>query len=101
MNFVRRATPKTVPAVLAGDFNCSSWAEEYQYMEKELSWTRVMTQQTRLDHVFGFCHDNSYEFRPESSTVGIYKRIKVGEASTALSDHTGFLTTVLIRPRAR
>ncbi|MHC4515739.1 MAG: endonuclease/exonuclease/phosphatase family protein [Planctomycetota bacterium] len=97
VSFVRQATPKTVPAVLAGDFNCADWAEEYRHMQKELAWTRVMTQETRLDHVFGFCHDKSYEFRPDGDTVSIFKTIQVGAASTSLSDHSGFLTTLVIR----
>ena len=58
--------------------------------------TRVMVGESRIDHIFART-DDRYAFEV-IKTEPIEAAVKLGEKEISLSDHTGYMSTITIRP---
>lgn len=116
--FVREARVPGAPAFVVGDFNTRPGAPDYTLAVSEGPLQRVMALASEIDHVFGV-PDRALRYRalgtlelggripsarPEvflSRAPGLAElwRMAFGRpASTRLSDHPGYLSTVRVTP---
>jgi len=94
--FISRSTLNSVPAILAGDFNSRPGTEVYEFALDSGQLTRMMSIDTRIDHIFAV-RNPKYSFEV-LETHPIDRKIPVSGGETRLSDHTGYLSTIRIRP---
>lgn len=95
-DFVQRSRIPEGPAVLVGDLNCEPGDPEYAVAIEGARMMRAMEGDSRVDHIFaaaGAGHTvHVIKTEPIEATV------KLGERELSLSDHTGYLSTIEIRP---
>jgi len=94
--FVSRSALNSVPAILAGDLNSRPGTEVYEFALNSGQLTRMMSIDTRIDHIFAI-RNPKYSFEV-LETHPIDRKIPVPGGETRLSDHTGYLSTIRIRP---
>lgn len=97
--FINTATVKTAPAIAVGDYNVEPTEPGFQSLVEEARLERMMTIDTRIDHIFAVGND-LYTF-DVVETVPIKKVIDVPGGSIGLSDHTGYMSTIHIQPAAK
>ena len=94
--FIRATATGTAPAFQVGDMNCRPNSKEYEIVTGQAGLVRLMTIDSRIDHIFGV-KDERYVFEV-IHTASIERRIPVPGGETRLSDHTGYMSTIRIRP---
>jgi endonuclease/exonuclease/phosphatase family metal-dependent hydrolase len=95
-DFIRRSHCGTAPALLAGDMNCRPGDAEFEAAVNGAGLQRVMLGESRIDHLFART-DERYVF-DVTQTEPIEAVVKLGEKEISLSDHTGYMSTITIRP---
>ena len=98
--FVLGATPRSIPALLMGDFNDGPGEPAYQAVVERVDANVLCNSDWRLDHIFGVRASGPYRARPVGERVPLVGGVTVGGKSHALSDHTGYLVEVEIVPLA-
>jgi endonuclease/exonuclease/phosphatase family metal-dependent hydrolase len=95
--FINTASLKTAPALSVGDYNIRPEEPHYQTLVEEAAFNRMMTIDTRIDHIFAVESD-LYIF-DVLETVPIKADVPLKDGKTdRLSDHTGYMSTIRIRP---
>lgn len=94
--FVRASATGTSPAFVVGDMNCRPGSVDFETAVAQANLERLMTMDTGIDHILAI-ENPRYVFEVVD-TKPIEKMIPVGDRTTALSDHTGYLSTVRIVP---
>lgn len=97
-DFMMRSQCGTTPALLAGDMNCRPGDLEFETAVNGAGLQRVMQGASRIDHIFAR-RDERY-IVDVVKTEPIEANVKLGEKEIALSDHTGYMSTIEIRPVA-
>ncbi len=95
-DFIKRSHSVSAPALLAGDMNCRIEDTEFQTAVNGAGLERVMVGESRIDHLFART-DERYAFEV-LRTEPIEAVVKLGEKEISLSDHTGYMSTITIRP---
>lgn len=95
-SFVSGSRCGTVPALVVGDMNCRPGDEDFEAAVQGAKLLRLMDGDSRIDHIFGVA-DRRYEFEVVA-TEPIAATVKLGDKEISLSDHTGYLSTIAIRP---
>lgn len=95
-DFIGRSHSGTAPALLAGDMNCRPGDAEFEAAVNGAGLQRVMLGESRIDHLFART-DARYTF-DVVATEPIEAMVKLGEKEISLSDHTGYMSTITIRP---
>ncbi|MBI4557083.1 MAG: endonuclease/exonuclease/phosphatase family protein [Candidatus Hydrogenedentes bacterium] len=93
-DFINRVATGNGPAIALGDFNCRPDSEAYQAIVEGAILQRMMTVDSRIDHIFGVGNDR-YHFEALNSE-SIDGEIEANGHRTELSDHSGYLSTVRI-----
>ena len=93
--FVGASATRTSPAFLVGDMNCRPNSQEYQIAADDGRLTRLMSQASRIDHVFGV-RNARYTF-DVVDTVPIHRNITVSGGQSRLSDHTGYMSEIQVQ----
>lgn len=96
--YIREAATGTSPAFAVGDFNCRAGTPQYDAVINGAGLERLMTIETRIDHVFGVANPR-YVFEV-LETVPVEKGIDQGGGEFRLSDHTGYMSTIRVTPKA-
>lgn len=94
--FIRKSRCPTAPAILAGDMNCRPGDADFGTAVSGAALVRVMQGESRIDHLF-FASNPAYTV-DVAGTTPIEDTVKLGEKMLALSDHTGYMSTITIRP---
>ena len=101
--FATGATPHTVPALLAGDFNCGYGraGTDGDFLQYVMRWEPMLQRRYGFDHIFARSHGGSYRFTA-TGELAFSGHTTVGEPPLpiSLSDHTGLLAEVRIEPPA-
>ncbi|MFO7975783.1 MAG: endonuclease/exonuclease/phosphatase family protein [Candidatus Hydrogenedentota bacterium] len=97
--FINAAALNTVPTLSVGDYNVEPSEPQYQTLVEEANLERMMTMDTRIDHIFAV-NNSLYTFEV-LKTVPIEAVIHVPGGSIGLSDHSGYMSTIRIRPAAK
>jgi len=96
-DFILESCLKTAPALLVGDMNCTPGSPQYQAAVAGANLERLMNVDSRIDHIFGrLCSNYEYEVIDTESIKGA---VSVEGESTPLSDHTGYVSTIRVRPK--
>lgn len=95
--FILNSCLGTAPALLVGDMNCTPGSQQYKKAVTGANLRRLMNIDSRVDHIFGRRSDN-YEYQV-IDTEPIAGLVSVGNKSTPLSDHTGYISTIRVSPR--
>ena len=96
VDYIKRATTGTSPALALGDFNVSKDEPAYGALVEGADLERLMALPTRIDHVFAV-RNPRYEFITLDTTP-IAGEIQHEGERIELSDHTGYMTTIRIQP---
>ena len=117
--FVRDARLRAGPALVVGDLNTRPGAPDYERAVREADLVRTMSLDSEIDHVFAV-HDDRWRIevqgtvelagetpsaRPEfflsrAPSPAEWLQATLGPAgSTRLSDHPGYLVSLLLTPR--
>lgn len=91
--FIAETRTGTALALLTGDMNCRRGAPDYETAVTAAGLMRVMNLDTAIDHVFAV-EDPRY-------AVEVLETVSIEGSSrgeTRLSDHSGYMTTLRIRP---
>jgi endonuclease/exonuclease/phosphatase family metal-dependent hydrolase len=96
--FMNRAVSGTAPAISAGDYNCREGTPQWEAFTLGADLARMMTIPSKIDHVFAKANP-LYDFEAVE-TVAIEDTLDIGGEQIDLSDHTGYMTTIRIRPRS-
>ncbi|MCG2661372.1 MAG: hypothetical protein L6437_14135, partial [Kiritimatiellae bacterium] len=94
--FVNRSRTGITPALLVGDMNCKVGRDDFKAAVKGANLLRIMNIDSGVDHIFAV-RDSGYAFELLDTTK-IEERIHVKRKDTALSDHSGYMSTVRIIP---
>jgi endonuclease/exonuclease/phosphatase family metal-dependent hydrolase len=97
--FVNRSREGAGPALLVGDMNSRIDGDGYRTAVKEAKLRRVMNVDSAIDHIFAV-EDPRYTFQV-LGTVEIAGKILGKKDRVPLSDHHGYVSTVLITPVTR
>lgn len=97
--FINASVTGTSPAFFVSDMNCSPGSAPFEIAVNEAKLERVMKMDTSIDHIFAVTNPR-YAFEV-IDTQPIHKIIPVGDRTTSLSDHTGYMSTVRIVPKER
>lgn len=95
-DFIKESHCATVPALLAGDMNCHPGEADFEVAVDGAGLQRVMQGESKKDHLFARTSDH-YTFEV-TATQPIKANVTLGEKEISLSDHAGYLSTILIRP---
>jgi len=96
--FINESRCETAPALVVGDMNCRIGDADFEAAVSGANLQRVMAEDSRIDHIFAV---SSPRFAVElEGTVPIEDKVKLGEKTLELSDHTGYMSTITIRPVA-
>lgn len=95
-DFVKRSHCESAPALLAGDLNCRPGDAEFDTAVNGAGLQRVMLGESRIDHLFART-DDRYTVEV-TATDPIEATVKLGEKEISLSDHSGYMSTITIRP---
>lgn len=98
--FATAATPKNVPALLLGDFNCGYGGADSDHLHYVMRWEPMLERRYGYDHVFARSEGGVYRFTPLAE-VAIDGTVTInGDPPTkdSLSDHTGLLAEIRIEP---
>ena len=94
--FINESHCPTAPGLLVGDMNCRPGDADYETAVSGAGLVRAMTVDSRIDHIF--------HVASEACTVDVVQTeaieasVKLGEKVLTLSDHTGYMSTITIRP---
>jgi len=94
--FVNASRLGRVPVFVVGDLNSRPGSEEYEAAVVGADLVRVMTIDSRIDHVLAARSDD-YDFQV-TETIEISERIVDGDKEYRLSDHPGYLSEVTVTP---
>lgn len=101
--FATAATPRNVPALLLGDFNCGYGGADSDHLHYVMRWEPMLERRYGYDHVFARSEGGSYRFTPLAE-LALGGRVTIaGDPPTtdSLSDHTGLLAEIRIEPPAK
>jgi endonuclease/exonuclease/phosphatase family metal-dependent hydrolase len=94
--FILDSWTRTAPALLVGDMNCAPGSMQYNTLMAGVGLQRLMNVESRIDHIFAAPSANyDYEVLETLSIAG-----NVPGKATPLSDHTGYMSTIRVRPTA-
>jgi len=92
--FILDSWTRTAPALLVGDMNCAPGSIQYNTLVSGAGLHRLMNIDSRIDHIFGAPSDNyDYQVLETRPITG-----NVPGQTTPLSDHTGYMSTIRVRP---
>ncbi|HUW62445.1 MAG TPA: endonuclease/exonuclease/phosphatase family protein [Candidatus Bathyarchaeia archaeon] len=92
--FILDSCLRTVPALLVGDMNCAPGSMQYNTLVAGAGLRRLMNIDSRIDHIFGAPSDRyDYQVLETLPITG-----HVPGQTTPLSDHTGYMSTIRVRP---
>lgn len=92
--FVTDSQSGTVPAFVVGDMNCRPGDEDFAAAVDGANLIRAMVGESRIDHIFVVDHP---VYRVETiQTEPIEAQVKLGDKEISLSDHIGYMSTVVI-----
>lgn len=94
--FIRGSHVRTVPAFAVGDFNARPGSPALQAIVEGTPLTRLMSIDTRIDHIFGVT-DAVYTMEV-LETIEIRDGAAPGGKPIRLSDHNGYMSTIRITP---
>lgn len=94
--FINAASTKTSPVICTGDFNSGRDSIQNKTLVQDAKLLRLMTIDSAIDHIFGQ-KNPGYKFKV-LETVPIRGTVDVGRKVQKLSDHSGFMSTLLIIP---
>jgi len=92
--FILDSWTRTAPALLVGDMNCAPGSIQYNTLVAGAGLERLMNIDSRIDHIFAAPSDN-YDYQV-LETLPITGNVP-GQA-TPLSDHSGYMSTIRVRP---
>lgn len=95
-DFVTKSQVPTTPTLVVGDMNCRPGDSDYETAVTGAGLERMMDGDSRIDHIFSM-KSRHYTFRVVETTP-IEQTVKLGEKTLALSDHTGWMSTIEIVP---
>ena len=95
-DFVVRSQNPAYPALLAGDMNCRPGDGDFETAVAGAGLLRAMKGESRIDHIFAVKNE-AYAF-DVLATEPIEADVKLGDKTLSLSDHTGYMSTIRIRP---
>lgn len=95
--FVTASQCPTTPSFVVGDMNCRPGDEDFETAVKGAGLVRMMTGDTRIDHIFAV-ENERYDFEVIETEV-IDQTVKLGDKELALSDHKGWMSTITITPK--
>ena len=96
VDFVQRAATQTSPAFLLGDMNVKAGERQYETLVTDAKLERLMTLPSRIDHIFAPANARyTYEVL---DTVAINQPFMLDGEEVALSDHTGYMSTIRVGP---
>lgn len=94
--FMGRSRIGAAPALLVGDMNCRPGSTQYETVVEGAGLQRLMNIESRIDHIFGMqCGHYDFEVL---DTQPIEGTVPGTPKPTRLSDHTGYISTIRIRP---
>ena len=96
--FIRDSASGGAPAILVGDMNCAPGSRAFQTAVQGAGLIPFTKELGGIDHIFGV--DTGRYGYEVLQTVPIQKTLSLRSRTTTLSDHTGFMTTLRIRPNA-
>ena len=94
--FIHESRCAAAPGLLVGDMNCRPGDEDFESAVSGAGLVRAMIGDSRIDHIFSL-PDGSYTVAV-TATEPIEATVKLGEKMLTLSDHTGYMSTITIRP---
>lgn len=94
--FIGASSSDAVPAFLVGDMNCKRGDAEYQTVVEQAKLTRLMSIDSRIDHIFGV-ENSSYVFSVVDTQEFSHYTSDEGE-ELRLSDHNCYVSTIRIKP---
>jgi len=92
--FINATRSGAEPLLLVGDLNCWVGQKDFQNLAQGANLRRVMKIPSRIDHIFA-ANDPRHAVEVVE-TVKIEKRIKTKDGTSALSDHSGYMSTLRI-----
>lgn len=98
--FALSATPRNVPALLLGDFNCGYGGADSDHLHYVMRWEPMLQRRWGYDHVFARSPGGQYRFT-SLGELALNGEVSIpGEPgrTESLSDHTGLLAEVRIEP---
>ncbi len=95
--FVMGSQCNTTPSLVVGDLNCRPGDEDYETAIREAALTRLMVGESRIDHILA-AKSLYYSFKVVD-TVPIDQTVTLDGKELALSDHTGWMSTIEITPK--
>lgn len=99
-DFVNSATPRNVPALVCGDFNCRPKSREFEYLGDVLHW-RLLRTEGWLDHLCGHALGEAYHFTTVAEgNIDGTADLAGGQGKVHWSDHSGQWVRVRIEPAA-
>ena len=97
--FVNESRGGTTPALLVGDMNCRIGADDFEAAVRGANLLRAMNIDSSLDHIFTV-KDSRYTFEI-LDTIRIAEQIDTKKGLIPMSDHYGYMSTILITPVIR
>ena len=95
--FVVKSQCPTTPTFVVGDMNCRPGDEDFEAAVQGAGLVRAMIGESRIDHIFSV-ESPHYGFRV-TETVPIDQTVTFDGKELELSDHTGWMSTIEIRPK--
>lgn len=96
VSFIKKSATGTSPAFLVGDLNCDTDSEAFKIAQNDGGLERLMTMESHIDHILGL-RNAKYVFET-LVTQPIQRTITVPGGKNTLSDHTGWISTIRIKP---
>jgi len=92
--FINETSTKTSPAICTGDFNSRIGSIPNTAFVQDAKLLRLMAIDSAIDHIWGQ-ENPGYGFKV-LETVPIQGTVDVGGKARKLSDHSGFMSTILV-----
>ncbi len=97
--FVNESRGGATPALLVGDMNCRIGADDFETAVRGANLRRAMNIDSSIDHIFTV-KDSRYTFEI-LDTIEIAEYISIKKRLIPMSDHYGYMSTILITPVIR
>jgi len=96
-NFIVESRCGGAPALLVGDMNCGPGDPEFEAAVNGAKLRRVMKGDSRIDHIFAA--EDAWHEAEAIDTEPITAVVNLSGRAIALSDHTGYMSTITIKPK--
>jgi endonuclease/exonuclease/phosphatase family metal-dependent hydrolase len=94
--FIKASATGTSPALAVGDFNTRTGTKAFGIAVEEGGLEWMMTGSPRIDNIFAVKNPH-YTFEV-LDMAPIDRKIAIGRRETHLSDHSGYISTIRIKP---